>query len=498
MLELKRTPMRSTTRCTLAMIAIAFLAVEASAALSQKYTDFANGPAHWIMTRDEQARWKTLTSDAEAQAFIDLFWLRRDPTPGTAENEFKQDFENRVAAADKAFTFVGKPGSLTDRGRTVIVLGKYSARRQAGSGGGAPVSEGGTSPAPLGSSITDARKSAREVWLYDLSQVKGAGTGMLEVTFVDKLGTGDFHLEQTKRSGDYEVVFEKANLAKIAQANAGVTAQTTTTTTTKTVTQTPPPPAAGLPPLKTPALLAAIAAQKGGTSTAKKADLVTAEFVSPAGDFFVPIGVYVPRGAGLAATDVDTLFGVIEDATGTQVMSFEKPARVFISNGDLLADESVSLPTGKYTAVVGVAKAGVPVAVASHGFDVTSVAKDANGTSRLILSNNLAETPDAAPVRAPFAFGKLKVVPKGNLTFSNKDDLSYFIEVHNPTIDPTTNLPKLQVKLELSGAKLKQAIAIPLSQLSKPLEPGDYNLKVKLVDMISKQSYTLEQPFKIQ
>ena len=39
--------------------------------------------------------------------------------------------------------------------------------------------------------------------------------------------------------------------------------------------------------------------------------------------------------------------------------------------------------------------------------------------------------------------------------------------------------------------------AIPLSKLSKPLPAGDYTLKMRIVDTVTKQSYTLEQNFKI-
>src|SRR5207245_1480887 len=67
--------------------AVAALAVNAFAALSPKYTDWAKGPAQFIMTKDEQAKWKTINDDADAQAFIDLFWARRDPTPDTPFNE---------------------------------------------------------------------------------------------------------------------------------------------------------------------------------------------------------------------------------------------------------------------------------------------------------------------------------------------------------------------------------------------------------------------------
>ena len=178
----------------------------------------------------------------------------------------------------------------------------------------------------------------------------------------------------------------------------------------------------------------------------------------------------------------------------------------------------MNLPSGKYTATVGLAKGGTPVLATTGPLEVTSMAKEAVGTSRLILAD-VMETLEAAPVKSPFAFGKLKIVPRS--AFSNKDELGYFIEIHNPGLDPATNLPKLQSKVDLIrptgspiSAPLSDAQALPLSgtagpgeyaiisgiplgALSKPLAPGDYTLRVKVVDTITKQSYTVEQKFKI-
>ena len=55
--------------------------------------------------------------------------------------------------------------------------------------------------------------------------------------------------------------------------------------------------------------------------------------------------------------------------------------------------------------------------------------------------------------------------------------------------------------LPLSGAVGPGEYAIisgiPLSQMAKPLPPGEYTLKMRILDTISKQSYNLEQKFKI-
>ena len=76
-----------------------------------------------ILTQSERDAWKKLETDDEREKFIEDFWRSRDPDPDTEENEFKQEFFERVAYANEHFSS-GKPGRLTDRGRIYIKFGK--------------------------------------------------------------------------------------------------------------------------------------------------------------------------------------------------------------------------------------------------------------------------------------------------------------------------------------------------------------------------------------
>ncbi|MBV9494496.1 MAG: GWxTD domain-containing protein [Acidobacteria bacterium] len=91
--------------------------------LSAGLQDWGRGPVQWIMSKDEQRAWSQVKTDQQANDFIDLFWARRDPTPGTERNEYKEGFDQRVRAVDKAFSVGRKRGALTDKGRVWIVLG---------------------------------------------------------------------------------------------------------------------------------------------------------------------------------------------------------------------------------------------------------------------------------------------------------------------------------------------------------------------------------------
>jgi GWxTD domain-containing protein len=81
------------------------------------------------MTADEKAAWRDVKTDKEAQRLIDLFWARRDPTPGTPRNEYREMIAARIADADKFFKFHEKRGSMTDMGCFYIVLGPPEERR---------------------------------------------------------------------------------------------------------------------------------------------------------------------------------------------------------------------------------------------------------------------------------------------------------------------------------------------------------------------------------
>jgi GWxTD domain-containing protein len=77
----------------------------------------------YIISDQERTAFMQLTSDAERNMFIEQFWLRRDPTPNTPENEFRQEHYNRIAYANQRFTSVN-PGWKTDRGCIYILYGK--------------------------------------------------------------------------------------------------------------------------------------------------------------------------------------------------------------------------------------------------------------------------------------------------------------------------------------------------------------------------------------
>ncbi|MGA2967253.1 MAG: GWxTD domain-containing protein, partial [Terriglobales bacterium] len=91
--------------------------------LGKTYRKWLDEDVRWIITDEERSAFMQLSNDEERDQFIEAFWQRRDPTPDTEENEFKEEHYARIAYANEHFA-AGIPGWKTDRGHMYIVFGK--------------------------------------------------------------------------------------------------------------------------------------------------------------------------------------------------------------------------------------------------------------------------------------------------------------------------------------------------------------------------------------
>ncbi|MEO8369884.1 MAG: GWxTD domain-containing protein [Candidatus Solibacter sp.] len=144
------------------------------------YTKWLTQDVAYIISDAERSAFKNLPSDAEKERFIEQFWQRRDPTPGTVENEMKEEHYRRIAYANQNFT-AGIIGWKTDRGRVYIVYGPPDQKESHPSGGTyrRPASEGG-------GAITTV---PFEQWMYRV--IDGVGDNVI-IEFVDPSKTGEF------------------------------------------------------------------------------------------------------------------------------------------------------------------------------------------------------------------------------------------------------------------------------------------------------------------
>src|ERR1044071_2125632 len=64
--------------------------------LETPYRKWLNEDVAYIITDEERTAFKRLQTDEEREQFIEQFWLRRDPTPDSVENEFKEEHYRRI------------------------------------------------------------------------------------------------------------------------------------------------------------------------------------------------------------------------------------------------------------------------------------------------------------------------------------------------------------------------------------------------------------------
>jgi len=503
------------------------LSATAFAAVSKEYTEWAQGPYSFLLTKEEAASWKSVQSDEAAKAFVDLFWARRDPTPGTPANEYRDQIEARIQAADKSFAEGRVEGSMTDRGKALILYGQPKKMERAGG-----MMEG---PAIANNDVNDARNEIPTVtWIYEDAATKEIfGVTRASVRFSDRFSRNEFKFE---RSGfDLNSAQARAVAKTITQPNLTAAPSVAAAAPAPAAPAAAPAAPVAVTELATDAFKAAVAELK----TAKnpydnKAYLAWGEYVTSQGQTFVPVGLYVPKASGISG-DV-TFFGVVEDSTGKGVLAFEQPATLIAAKDDFYTDKSLTaLPGGKHRGIFGLAQNGKVVALASADMELAgSLDKDAAAISQLILSNNVYALTESQKADDPYAFGGVRVVPKADRAFRASDDLWYFFELRNPglpeAVDGAERAPKVQVKIDIAGtttagkpvktgAPLTEAPAVEMKgvpghyaignaipmQITKDgattptptLMPGDYSFTIKVIDTIKKTSYTLTEKFKV-
>jgi len=107
----------------LALVALVFSAAGPAEARKDSLREWLDGPVHYIIAPDEIKDFKAQKTDKDRAAFIERFWRRRDPTPNTLVNEYRQLFWNRVREANEKFLDSSKHGWQTDRGKIYILYG---------------------------------------------------------------------------------------------------------------------------------------------------------------------------------------------------------------------------------------------------------------------------------------------------------------------------------------------------------------------------------------
>ena len=173
--------------------------------LETPWKKWLNEEVVYIISDEEKAAFKKLQTDEEREQFVEQFWLRRDPTPDTEENEFREEHYRRIAYANERFAS-GIPGWKTDRGRIYIEYGPPDENESHPSGGTyeRPYEEGGgtTSTYPF------------EKWRY--RYIEGIGNDV-NLEFVDTTMSGEYHLTMDPSEKDALLYVPGAGLTMMEQ-----------------------------------------------------------------------------------------------------------------------------------------------------------------------------------------------------------------------------------------------------------------------------------------
>jgi GWxTD domain-containing protein len=175
--------------------------------LKGTYRTWLNEEVPYIITDEERKAFLSLSNDEERDAFIEAFWLRRNPNPDSPENEFREEHYRRIAYANEHFA-AGKPGWKTDRGHIYIAFGKPDDIDSHPSGGLYERSseEGGgeTTTFPF------------EVWHY--RYLEGIGEN-IDIEFVDTCQCGDYHFTIDRSEKDALLHVPGAGLTQYEEMN---------------------------------------------------------------------------------------------------------------------------------------------------------------------------------------------------------------------------------------------------------------------------------------
>ncbi len=499
---------------------------------SKVYKRWLDDDVKWIITGEELETFKRLSNDEERDNFIEQFWLRRDPTPDTVENEFKEEHYRRIAYADEHFA-AGIKGSRTDRGQIYIKFGAPTSIDSHPSGGtyNRPIDEGGgtTSTYPF------------ETWRY--RYLEGANLGNeVEIEFVDKCMCGEYRMTLDRSEKD----------ALLYTPNGGLTMYEQMGVSDKAERFSGGPERLGQRPggindtSKYFDRMAQFAALQAAPPIKFK-DLdevvsskirynlmpfdVRVDFVKVTADtILVPITIQLKnRDVTFVTKDgvargVVNIFGRVSTMTGKTAQTFEDTVSVEIPEGLLektknnnsIYWKAFPLRYGKYkvdVVVKDVNSADSRLGTWRRGIDVPNLSEDRGLTSStLILADQMEKVPTRQVGAGSFVIGNTKVRPRVEgapgkpASFKKNEKLNVWMQVYNLGLDDKTKKSSAEIEYQVintannqtvmtskensaqiaanTGDQLTLEKSLPLTDFA----PGTYQVVIKVNDLVAKQT----------
>ena len=505
--------------------------------LSKTYKKWLDEDVRWIITDEEQKAFKLLSNDEERDQFIEAFWQRRDPTPDTIENEFKEEHYRRMAYANEHFA-AGIPGWKSDRGRIYIMYGPPDEIESHPSGGSyqRPMEEGGgeTSTYPF------------EDWRY--RYLEGIGQEII-IEFVDTCMCGDFHMTMDRSEKDallytpnagltlYEQMgmaskanrFNGSGLERLGTGPFSNDLQTKQFDRLEQFYKLQKPPAVKFKDLEE------VVSHK--ISVNLMPFDVRTDFVRVTGDtVLVPITVQVKNRditfvnkEGVQRGTVN-IFGRVTTLTGKVVQTFEDTVQVDVP-AELLPKvtenssvywKALPLRPNLYRIDVAVKDVnGDRSGLWSSRLPVPSYDDDRLSASSLIVADTMQPVSTKEIGTGMFVIGNTKIRPRvasangKPVSFKRNQKVYFWMQVYNLGMDDKTHKPSATVEYNVINAATNKAVIHTVEStdqmgnigdqvtLEKPLsasslDPGIYRIQIKVNDNISKQTVDPSATFAVE
>jgi GWxTD domain-containing protein len=446
--------------------------------------DWASSPEAYFLTAEERADWAKLSSRDDRAGFRERYWLKRDPSPGTGQNEFKELVLQRIKTADTRFGITGTAGSRTARGLAFIVLGT-PARIYSENTPHPPA----PAPPSAGARMTPvASYEGNEttlVWSYDRERtprlLETIDRPSLEIKIVIEPSRQTDAIQNPGLFNDIKETIARKSIVNPdlvtpaeARAAAGATA------------------AEGLPSLPRRSALAADVRQalEQAPAVARRGEAFVGSTVifQDHGDARTLVWVFTPPPSGRPY-----LHALVRGEDGREVLTVSEPAlvsSVFSTRAPgLVALKELPLPPGLYSASVALTEEGGKLLASSVlPLNVPALEKGFAVSSMLITRGPAQGGSDPF-----FTFAGTALPPRADAAFANSESLWYFVELANPAdpskvfleprlrrgADPVAALPAFAVKLQPLGVgRYIVGIELPLATLPK----GDYVLYLTVKD----------------
>ena len=504
--------------------------------LGKTYKKWLDEDVRWIISDEERAAFKQLSNDEERDQFIEGFWQRRDPTPDTVENEFKEEHYARIAYANEHFA-AGIPGWKSDRGRMYIMYGKPDEIDSHPSGGQyeRPMEEGGgsTSTFPF------------EQWRY--RYLEGVGQEVI-IEFVDTCMCGDYHMTMDRSEKDALLMtpgggltqYEQMGMArKSDRFNGGLerlgTGPFSNDQQTKQFDRLEQWTKLNKPPTVKFKDLEEIVSHK--ISVNLMPFDVRADFVRVTGDtVLVPVTIQV-KNRDVTFVNKDgvqrgtiNIFGRVTTLTGRIAQTFEDTVQMDIP-AELLPKETenshvywkaLPLRPGRYRFDIVVKDVnGDRAGSWSRGVQVPDYAEDKLASSSLIVADNMEPVAAKNVGTGMFVIGTTKVRPRvasadgKPVIFKRNQKLNFWMQIYNLGVDEKTHKPSATIEYDVTNAATNKQVIKSVEwtdqmgnvgdqmTLQKTLSaanlgPGIYRIQIKVNDNISKQTVDPSATFAVE